>query len=140
MWTDHYVGIPFEINGRSRSGVDCWGLVCRVYADRLGIILPDKLGIYADNSRGNLEEVALAMGVEKEKWNEVSDPSDYDVVLMRHGPLACHVGVYVRGRVMLHSNYGCDSVVESVDSIYWRNRIVGYYRHDRTKNTLINTP
>lgn len=36
-----YIGIPYEHQGRSMKGLDCYGLVVLVYKDKLGIELPD---------------------------------------------------------------------------------------------------
>ena len=38
-WVADYVGLPWEPYGRTRAGVDCWGLVRLVYEERLGICL-----------------------------------------------------------------------------------------------------
>ncbi|OAN53901.1 hypothetical protein A6A04_13495 [Paramagnetospirillum marisnigri] len=129
-WTDDYIGLPFLADGRSRAGLDCWGLVRLVYFDRLGIDLPSKAGIYRDGSRDTLREIAAAMEAEAAKWRQVDDPRDCDVILMRSGPLHCHVGLWVGRNAMLHIMAGIDSTVEPIASLRRRNTVVGYFRHD----------
>ena len=70
MWTDDYIGIPFLPDGRDRDGLDCYGLVCLVYRDRLGVDLPGIRGIYSRNTAGCLKRVARAMAEEKLKWRK----------------------------------------------------------------------
>lgn len=37
IWSDRFIGIPFEDHGRARAGCDCWGLVCLIYQEELAI-------------------------------------------------------------------------------------------------------
>lgn len=40
FWSDAYVGLPFAKRGRSRHGLDCYGLVRLVLRDMAGLDLP----------------------------------------------------------------------------------------------------
>ncbi|MEN3041622.1 MAG: C40 family peptidase [Bacteroidia bacterium] len=40
MLAKSYLGTPYRYGGIDRRGVDCSGLVCRVYADAAGVLLP----------------------------------------------------------------------------------------------------
>jgi len=46
-WIADYVGLPFKAHGRERNGVDCWGLVRLVLAERFRLALPSYAGGYA---------------------------------------------------------------------------------------------
>lgn len=127
-WTDDYIDLPYKIDGRDRDGVDCWGLVHLVYRERLGIILPGKDG-YHEASGGDWAKVAEAMNDEASRWSAVEKPEPYDVILMRRGPLACHVGLCVGGGQMLHINEGINSTMEPFNGMRWGKRIVGFYRY-----------
>ena len=41
QWVNDWVGIPYLPGGRSRAGIDCYGIVAGVYLEVLGIALPD---------------------------------------------------------------------------------------------------
>lgn len=100
-WAVAYVGLPFVVHGRDRaSGVDCWGLVRLVYADRYGIELPSWADGYLDLS--DRDGIGAALAAERQVWQAVDRPAEGDVVLMRAGTLP-HVGVWLTPRRMLHT-------------------------------------
>ena len=37
IWSNRFIGIPYDDFGRSRTGCDCWGLACIIYREELGI-------------------------------------------------------------------------------------------------------
>ena len=128
MWTDEYIGLPFLHNGRDRNGLDCWGLIQLVYQEKLGIELPTYGGIYKDSSPQTMREIGIAMDRERERWRAVSQPKDYDVVLLKiAGKLPTHVGV-VSGKFFLHIMSGTESIIERMDNLMWAHRISGVYR------------
>lgn len=52
-----------------------------------------------------------------------------DAVLLRvRGSDPTHVGVYLGESKMLHVQSGTDSCVAHLDSAFWRNRVIGYFR------------
>lgn len=129
MWAARYVGTPFEDGGRGPARFDCWGLVQAVYRDQLGIELPH----YGEISAKDLLRVRreIAAGVESEAWRQVNDPREYDVCVMRlpsgrgHG----HVGVLTDPHHVLHVEAGSGTVIERLDNVTVRNRIMGFWRH-----------
>ena len=128
-----YVGIPYKDQGREMEGLDCWGLVRLIYKQELGIDLPS----YCDGYQ-SAEEVhgASRMVVEeKARWSQIPDGEEEpgDVVVMKISGLPMHVGVIIGYGKMIHVMKGCDSVVEKYRSTMWKNRIDGYFRHDRIK-------
>jgi len=132
-----YVGIPFVPGGRSKSGCDCWGLVCVVYRD-FRIELPDYFGTSVDDA--SAFERARIDAIGKRQWAQVAYPfRDLDVVLMdRHVTVyrggkkrvvraPGHVGVILHG-VLLHVEAGVDSVAVPLDHHSVSNRIRGVFR------------
>lgn len=127
-WTDTYNGLPYRIDGRDRKGVDCWGLVCLVYRERLGILLDEKRGVHAAAGE-DLRRIAEAAEAESRRWIQVEVPRVYDVVLLRVGLLPCHAGLCIGRGLMLHCLEGVNSTVESYLGLRWKRRVVGFYRH-----------
>lgn len=129
MWSDAYTGIPFRADGRTREGLDCWGLVVTVYRERLGVTLPEFPGAYPDVSPQAMRNAAGVARIERERWRRVDDPRPLDVALLRIQGLPCHVGVVVAKGKMLHIMAGIESVVEDLAGPHWKHRIEGFYRH-----------
>ena len=40
-WSADYIGLPWQVGGLTRDGIACWGLARLVYAEQLGIAVPD---------------------------------------------------------------------------------------------------
>lgn len=133
MWHDVYKNIPFKFDGREIDGLDCWGIVKMVYRDQLGIDLPNFNGALSDNSRETLRKVAAIAAEERKRWSKVDRPKEFDVVLMSPtGGDPYHVGVMVDRRNMLHVMEGCNSTIERVDGMRWKNRVEGFYRYAKS--------
>lgn len=124
MWWAPFVGIPY---GTGPGELTCWSLVCRIYAERLGVELP----AYGDISAKDLIAVARAMRAPQERWRPVEAPSPYDVVLMRHSETrgAGHVGVMVDARRLIHVQRATASVVVPVGHFSVAGKILGYRRY-----------
>ena len=120
-----FIGLPFKLHGRDRSGVDCWGLIRLVFADHLGIDLPAYEYSSAKEARAELVES------EKTAWVQVSPDSarPYDVVLLRVSGLPLHVGVVIDPPRFLHILAGVEACLEKYTDMAWRNRLLGIYRH-----------
>lgn len=128
-WTDAYIGLPFKEHGRDRSGLDCWGLVRLVLAERFGLELPS----FGEAYRGLRDREAIAAAVEAERptWAPVvvghETAGDVPLFRMRGAPL--HVGVVVRPPLMVHIQRGTGSALEDYRGLRWRDRLLGVYRH-----------
>lgn len=129
-WAERYLTVPFVDGGRSVKGADCWGLVCTVYRECLGITLP----VYGDIGAEETLRIRRAMkeGVVSGTWRRVSDPVDFDVagMLLPNGERLGHVGIVVSGYGVLHTEKAGGAMIEDLKSATLRNRIVGYWRHE----------
>ena len=117
------IGKIFKDGGRGPDSFDCWGLVCDIYENCLGIMLPTYEFIAAADQR-NASKAALQY---REEWEEIPGSKEQpgDVVLFR----PCHVGVVVdRGR-MVHIDEGLPACIESYRSAIWLPKLIGFYRH-----------
>lgn len=125
------MGIPFLDGGRTREGLDCWGLVRLVMLEQTGIELPE----YGDISARDLARISEAMdtGTNCKVWVPVSSPRPLDVVVMYardndHKRRRLHCGVMVNQRQMLHIERVTDSIIIPVTHGSVRFRLSGFYR------------
>lgn len=100
MWADEYVGLPFELGGRTREGLDCWGLVRLVLVEQTGILYPS----YRQDDAQMIVEHA-------NKYRTVKEPKVLDVAILLteiqdkdnqwiFAPV--HVGIFVNADQVLH--------------------------------------
>ncbi len=126
-----FVGIPWVRHGRSRAGADCWGLCCLWYAERLGVTLPDYTDAMARIDADALGRHRLIAEAGR-RWERI--PPDlgqpHDIVLLRAGRVHEHVGVYLGGGFMLHSEgpEPASSVIQRVSDPALRHRVICHFR------------
>ena len=129
MIFDRFVGIPYLDKGRTIDGVDCWGLVSRVFAEIRGIDLPS----YADSYATADDRAALAVLIrgELDPWDEIAtgDEQTFDCVLMKEAGYPRHIGVVVQPGQLLHVQRGETSRIERYRHGPLKHRIVGFYRY-----------
>jgi cell wall-associated NlpC family hydrolase len=123
------LGVPFRHRGRTRSGLDCAGLLVLSYRAH-GVELPD-IRIYGREPHRN----GLVRAVEAGFGPPVArGPEPGDVLLMRFEEEPHHLGIagdYVYGGLSLIHAYGtAGKVVEHRLDDLWRGRIVAVYRRD----------
>jgi len=128
-WAEPYVGLPYKAGGRDRSGLDCWGLVLLVLRERFGIDVPVYGGVTW--SVATSADVARKIEQERAGWAQIDAGQERpgDVILMRLRGYPIHVGVVLGDGMMLHAHDGADVTREPYQSVHWRHRIVGFYRH-----------
>lgn len=127
MWWNKYVGTKFAEKGRSAEGVDCWGLVCLIYKNELGIDLPHYLECY--NSTNDTQLLAKLIDDEsKAKWVEQTTPKEFDVLVLKVDGLPFHVGIYTHDRKFIHCEKGFNTVVSKLDSMRWVGKMTGVFR------------
>lgn len=128
-WSAGYIGLPFLLGGRDRSGIDCYGLARLVLLERAGISLdaateaaavapPDQVAAEADR---------IAAG---SPWHPVSgDVRELDVAVFATGVYTRHIGIMVGPDMMLHVVEGTPSCLVRLDAPRWRDRRLGILRH-----------
>lgn len=137
-WWGKYCGIPFREFGADPErdgGLNCWCLVRWIYQHELGISLPTYLED-VDQSvdlESQLPALNAAFVAGAQSWAPVpaGQHKPFDVVLMRRGHHACHVGIVTKPREgrMLHIEHGIMACLEDYATGYWARRVVGVYRH-----------
>jgi probable lipoprotein NlpC len=128
-WSARFVGLPWRERGRSRDGVDCYGLAVLAFREVHGIELAGFEDAYA--SVAELAEISALITGNSEQWpwRPVTAAREFDVALFRRGNLQTHVGIVVDANRMLHIEQDREAIVETFTSGRWRHRCLGFYRH-----------
>lgn len=126
---DSFVGLPYLDRGRTRAGVDCYGLLRLVYGEQLGIELP----AYSDRYMTAADDLAIARLIadELDPWEELaaSEAREGDAVLMRSGRYLRHVGIVAGRARVLHIESGDLSRIERSDFGPLAHRVAGFFRY-----------
>lgn len=122
-----YIGIPFVPNGRSFSGVDCYGLVYLFMKNEFNTAIPILDGVYdeQDGARNDsMADLAVSTG-----W-EPSERLERSIALFKIFGFPAHVGILLSKNRMLHAVIGHCSSIERYDSLKWNKRLYGVYSWD----------
>jgi len=122
-----YVGIPYVLGGRDRSGVDCYGLIFLVYFEEFGIELPRYDGVPDDCERAEVTNQMIDGARTGGKWLPVQDPKTGDVVEFKILRVS-HIGLYVEPQKILHALGGSGVCLEGLDRPKLKRRVSGCYR------------
>jgi hypothetical protein len=97
-------GTPHRLGGLDRHGIDCSGLVVRIYDDLFSYRLPRTTGRQARTGQPT-EGRTLAPG---------------DLVFFRIPPRKQHVGIYLGGGEFVHASARRGVAIDRLDTPYWR--------------------
>lgn len=128
LWAAKYIEIPFVPRGHDFSGCNCWGLVSLVYRQEYGI----KLDTYLDILSTDRPAIRQAMNSDhSEDWCKVTGPRIGDVIWLRIEGMPFHTGIVVDRYTMMHTMEGVGVAIERYDSILWKSKVLGFFRHDK---------
>lgn len=118
-----YLGIPFIHQGRTLKGLDCYGLIIKVYED-LGFKLFDTKDYNEDWSWKGKN--CFTENYYKE-WEKVSTPTIYDVIMFRNGKGICyHAGIVLEEGRFLHTSKA-GTIISRYEQREWVKRFEGFY-------------
>jgi len=108
-YAESFIGTPYKYGGMNRDGMDCSGLVVRVYADVLDKKVPHStLKLY--HSGRYIPRSQLYTG---------------DLVFFgERGYRASHVGIYLGNNQFIHASSSQGVVVSQLDSQYYQRRFI----------------
>ena len=120
------IGIPWTDLGRDKNGLDCFGLVLKVY-EKFGISIPDVcVSTYA------CKQVDKEINKAKKIWIKVDTPTAPCVLAIKeNGPLIRHLGVYIGNGKFIHSRIQTGVTIERISSPLWKMKIKGYYKYEQ---------
>ena len=127
-----YLGIPFKHKGRTLEGLDCWGLVIRVFAE-IKIKILD-INNYSEN--WSLQGKNYFMERYYKKWIKLRKTEKFeflDVLLIdNYKGIPFHSGIYLSKGKFIHASKA-GVVVGKITDKRWGNRIHGVYRYGNSK-------
>lgn len=122
---EKYIGIPFVHKGRTMKGLDCWGLIRLVYKD-LGFEVAE---IDDYEMEGHLQGHDHVPQIYADKWERVSVPVGYDVVLfLNQKGIAYHAGMILPDRRFIHCAKNTGVAIVNFSNVEKMMRVDGFYR------------
>lgn len=133
-WASRYLDIPFLDKGRTRSGVDCYGLIRLIYEEQRQITLPSYTEQYATTT--DYEEItALLKGEVASRWAEIdaSTVATYDGLVFSILGQPIHFGMVLDPPWFIHAikrerQAVGRTKVERWDTMEWRHRLIAAVR------------
>ncbi len=130
-WSNPYVGLPWSFAGRSRVGVDCWGLLWLVYGEVLNVVVAS----YAAETTDAPERAEIAALLSHDRaiapWSpiELGRERAFDMAVFRRAGLDSHIGIVLEPGRMMHILDGGESYIDRYDVGRWKMKLVGLHRH-----------
>lgn len=124
MWSDKWIGVPYEEFGRGPKSYDCLGFFMELQKERFGRVLNFPACSMSEAARADLA------GSQREKWRPVQMAREGCAVLWKVRGHALHVGYALDARWMLHmSGEVGESMIEDFTSANWGQRLEGIYEY-----------
>jgi len=121
-WVEKYVGLPFE-------EYNCWQLICLVYRNEFKINLPTYENEYTDAL--DAKKIKKIYERELKIWTSIKTPQPPDLIICRVRGQPWHTGIVIAQNEMLHTQRYSNAVIERYDRFTWKNRIIGFRRHNQ---------
>lgn len=115
-----YIGIPY-------SRKNCWDLVVDFYKIEFNL---DLTHLHQGSMPDPMKREELIFS-QKGTFEKVDIPQYGDIVVLRFKGIASHVGVFIAGKMFLHTLEGTNSVLDSLGK--YKKLVEGYYRHVEKK-------
>lgn len=128
MTYDDLLGVPYLEGGRTKAGLDCWGLILELFR-RKGVVIPDVFtprnsDLAQALTAGDPDWLALMGG-----WRKVGEPAQGRIVGFLR-PEGHHAGYLIEDRRVLHAVRGHGVIVTRLDRAPWGQSIVGFYERN----------
>ena len=125
------VGVPFVSQGRSKDGMDCYGLTQEIFR-RCG----DDIGEYWVDAFASEQIDKLIRNATATRWEEIDYKNGAEipvpalVAISFNTPpgIVNHTAVYIGNGRFLHTREKIGVCVDRLDSPAWRKKIEGIYK------------
>ncbi len=105
-------GVPYQLGGLSKKGVDCSGFVYLTFKDKFGVILPR----------------TTATQVKQGKRIYIGQLQTGDLIFFKTDWRTRHVGIYLSDGRFLHASTSKGVMISRIDNSYWKKK---YWRAQR---------
>lgn len=133
-WVASYLQVPFRDKGRTRDGVDCYGLVRLIYHEQRRIELPSYTEAYA-TSADQKEITALLSNELGSQWREIpwQEAGLFDGLVLRIAGQPTHFGMVLDPPWFIHAikrigQQTGKTWIERWDSLAWQRRLLAAVR------------
>jgi cell wall-associated NlpC family hydrolase len=119
LWASAYLGIPYDAQGESRSGANCWGFFRLVQREVFGLNIP-ALGISGDDIKALLDAFHNPQHPERAHWRALplAQARSGDALLCeRRIGWPDHIGIALGAGRVLHCIRGIGSVIEPIERL-----------------------
>lgn len=123
------MGIPFLKNGRDETGLDCWGLVMKIFSDQ-NILLPDPFKLFYQEAVPQKEWGPWILSKFPD-WFHVEPRKGAIVVFAERGERPNHVGVMLDRNHFIHAVKGIGVVIGNMNRCPYK--VIGCYEYRTTK-------
>lgn len=125
MWCAPYMKIPYADRGRTKEGLDCYGLIKLVNHEVFHRDVPDYVYSSSLSSKDVAECIEEHLPLD---WQKVEVPEAGDLIMLRIAGRPWHCGLFAVPGLMLHAIDRRLSGMDRIDSLRWSSRVMGYYR------------
>lgn len=126
-----YIGLKYKNLGRDFDGVDCWGLVCLIFKEERGIILPEFTHLEYQRDWYTKSDDILVENVWA-NWHKISPQyCMYDGLMFYNNPkktIVNHVGLMIDGYRFIHILEGSTVMVSKLGG-YWTSKLYTALRY-----------
>ena len=141
MNTNDFIRIPFMDHGRTREGVDCWGLACVIFKEVRDISLP-LMSVGYENTKDKLR-ISDLIETNATQWTVVEEGDEqlFDMAVFRMRGRPMHIGVVVKPGLMIHCERGSGvHLTRYYKEGQWDRRLEGFYRYAANSSFASSVP
>lgn len=110
---DSYLGIRYKYGGTTRKGIDCSGLIWRVFKDV---------------GHKDFERISSSELYKRGKSVSRKNLKQGDLCFFGPGRRVNHVGIYMGNNKFIHASSSKGVTYSSLDNVYWKPRLIGFRR------------